>query len=66
MFDTEKRWWISNQEAIYQKPTCHGGNEMMKMDVPKVLTSFINCLSVIGENSLLLYKALPDKIELPL
>ena len=39
---------------------------MMKMDVPKVLTSFINCLSVIGENSLLLYKALPDKIELPL
>ena len=35
MFDTEKRWWISNQEAIYQKLTCHGGNEIYENGCPE-------------------------------
>jgi rubrerythrin len=39
---------------------------LTKSNDPKVLVGFINCLSVMEENAFLLYKALSDKIELPL
>jgi rubrerythrin len=39
---------------------------LTKSNDPKVLVGFINCLSVMEENAFLLYKALSDRIDLPL
>ena len=39
---------------------------MTKNDDPKVLADFINCLSILENDTFLLYKALSDKVELPL
>jgi len=39
---------------------------MTKNNDPKVLADFINCLGILENDSFLLYKALSNKIELPL
>ena len=39
---------------------------MTKNDDPKILADFINCLSILENDTFVLYKALADKIELPL
>jgi len=39
---------------------------MTKNNDPKALADFINCLSILENDTFLLYKALSDKVELPL
>jgi hypothetical protein len=39
---------------------------MTKNDDPKVLADFIKCLSILENDTFLLYKALSDKVEHPL
>src|SRR3990170_651728 len=38
---------------------------MTKNDDPKILADFINCLSILENDTFLLYKALADKVEHP-